>query len=43
MIISECVERYDMVKDYIESIDMHIIKEDYKKANRWFYLYAIKQ
>ncbi len=43
MIISESVERYEIIKTYLQSINMHIIKEDYKDTNRWFYLYAIKQ
>jgi hypothetical protein len=43
MVISESVERYQIIKDYLISINMHIIKEEHKNTNRWFYLYAIKQ
>ena len=43
MIISESVERYQTIKDYLININMHIIKEEYKNTNRWFYLYVIKQ
>lgn len=43
MIISENQERYDIVKAYLQKINMHVIKEDYNETNRWFYIYAIKQ
>jgi hypothetical protein len=28
-------------KKYIEEIDMKIIREEYDKTKRWFYIYAI--
>jgi superfamily II DNA or RNA helicase len=43
IIISESSERYDIIKNYIEEIDMKIIKNDYNETNRWFYINAIKQ
>ena len=43
MIISESVERYEVVKAHLEAIGMHIIREEYAETNRWFYIYAIKQ
>ena len=43
MIISESIERYDIIKKYLEELGMHIIKDDYIEKNRWFYIYAIKQ
>ena len=41
MIISESVERYDVIKEYVESIGMKIIKDDHDETKRWFYIYAI--
>jgi ubiquinone/menaquinone biosynthesis C-methylase UbiE len=43
MIISESVERYDSVKEYIKEIKMRIIDEEYEETKRWFFIYAIKQ
>lgn len=43
MIISESVERYDIVKKYLKEIGMYIKKEDYNETNRWFYIFAIKE
>ncbi len=43
MIISESVDKYDNVKKYVESLNMKIIKEDYNKTKRWFYIFVIKQ
>jgi hypothetical protein len=43
MIISESVERYDIVKEQLAAIGMHIIREEYAETQRWFYIYAIKQ
>ena len=41
MIISESVERYDIIKNKVEELNLTIIKEEYVKTNRWFYIYAI--
>ena len=43
IIISESVERYDTIKEYIGTLQMKIIKDDYDKTKRWFYIHAIKQ
>ena len=43
MIISESVERYEVVKQQLAAIGMHVIREEYAETNRWFYIYAIKQ
>ncbi len=43
MIISESVERYEIIKSYLQKINMHIKKEDYNEKNRWFYIHAIKE
>jgi superfamily II DNA or RNA helicase len=43
MIISESVERYEVVKEQLEAIGMHVIREEYAETNRWFYIYVIKQ
>ncbi len=43
MIISESVERYEVVKEQLAAIGMHVIREEYAETNRWFYIYAIKQ
>jgi superfamily II DNA or RNA helicase len=41
MIISESVERYEIIKSYINEQKYLIIKDDYLETNRWFYLYVI--
>jgi superfamily II DNA or RNA helicase len=44
MIISESVERYNIVKEYLETeLEMNIINADYNETQRWFYINAIKQ
>ena len=43
IIISESIERYDIIKDYLKELEMKIINEEYIETNRWFYIYAIKQ
>ena len=43
MIISESVERYDIVKNYLEELNMKIIIDNYIENNRWFVIHAIKQ
>ena len=43
MIISESSERYEIIKNYLIEIDMKIIKEEYNKTKRWFYINVIKQ
>ena len=43
MVISESVERYEVVKEQLEAIGMHVIREEYSETQRWFYIYAIKQ
>jgi len=41
LIISESVERYDNIKQYIDNLGLHYKKIDYSETNRWFYLYLI--
>jgi superfamily II DNA or RNA helicase len=43
IIISESIERYDIIKDYLKELEMKIINEEYIETNRWFYIYVIKQ
>jgi hypothetical protein len=44
MIISESVERFNMVKEYLETdLEMKIINVEHDKTKRWFYINAIKQ
>ena len=43
MIISESKERYDIIKKYLDELNMTIIKDDYMDTNRWFVIHAIKQ
>ena len=42
MIISESVERYDMIKEYLNKLKLHIKKDKYYEDKRWFYIHAIK-
>ncbi len=41
MIISESIERYDIIKSYIEELKYCVIKSDYMEKNRWFYYHII--
>jgi hypothetical protein len=43
MIISESIERYKTIKEYLEELKMKIIIDDYIETNRWFIIHAIKQ
>ncbi len=38
MIISESIERYEIIKKYIEELGLHIKTSDFTTTNRWFYL-----
>ena len=41
MIISESRERYDIIKSYLEELNMKIIIDEYNEINRWlFYIYS---
>ena len=41
LIISESVERYDVIKNYINELNLCIKSENYVDTNRWFYLNII--
>jgi hypothetical protein len=41
IIISESVERYEIIKEYINKMELHIKKDNYVETNRWFYLHII--
>ena len=41
MIISESVERYDLINTYINELNLHIKSKEYEENKRWFYLYVI--
>jgi hypothetical protein len=43
MIISESVERFDVIKEYLAELEMKIINVEHDKTKRWFYINAIKQ
>jgi ubiquinone/menaquinone biosynthesis C-methylase UbiE len=43
MIISESRERYEVIKNYLEELNMKIIIDEYNETNRWFIIHAIKQ
>ena len=43
IIISESIERYDIIKNYINELNMKIINNNYNNTNRWFIIHAIKQ
>ena len=42
IIVSESIERYQLIKDYLISMNMHIKNEENEKDKRWFFIYAIK-
>jgi hypothetical protein len=46
MIISESTERYDAIRNFIMSLKLHIIKDDYDNSSnttikRWFTMHII--
>lgn len=41
MIISESIERYDIIIKYIQELGLHIKSINNEQANRWFYLFVI--
>jgi len=41
MIISESIDRYDLIKKYIDKLGYHIKLSNNEKTNRWFYLHVI--
>ena len=43
MIISESIERYEIIKNYINELNIKIINDNYINTNRWFIIHAIKQ
>jgi hypothetical protein len=43
MIISESVERFDIIKEYLAELEMKIINTEYNETKKWFYINAIKQ
>jgi hypothetical protein len=43
MIISESVERFDIIREYLAELEMKIINADHNETKRWFYINAIKQ
>jgi hypothetical protein len=43
IIISESRERYEIIKSYLEKLNMKIIIDEYNETNRWFIIHAIKQ
>ena len=43
MIISESIDIYDIIKNYLEELNMKIIIDNNKNTNRWFIIHAIKQ
>lgn len=43
MIISESIERYEKIKDYIVELGLHIKKDNYVETKRWFYIHAINE
>jgi hypothetical protein len=43
MIISESVERFDVVKEYLVQLEMKIINVEHNETKRWFYFNALKK
>jgi len=43
MIIAESIERYEIIKNYINELNMKIIKDNYCETHRWFIIHVIKQ
>jgi ribosomal RNA-processing protein 8 len=41
MIVSESVERYEKIKEYINKLGLHIKQDNYVETNRWFYLHVL--
>jgi hypothetical protein len=43
MIISESVERFDIIREYLAELEMKIINVEHDKTKRWFYFNALKK
>ena len=41
MIISESIDRYNVIKEYITELDLDIKTDEYCEYKRWFYMHAI--
>ena len=41
IIISESIERYDLIRSYIDKLGCHVKKSKNKETDRWFYLHII--
>ena len=41
MIISESIERYEIIKKYIDELKLHVKLDEHCDKNRWFYLHVI--
>jgi hypothetical protein len=41
MIISESVDRYDVIKEYIEELGLYIKNDEYDETKRWFYIHTL--
>jgi ribosomal RNA-processing protein 8 len=41
LIISESVERYNVVKGTVVELGFTVLREEYEPTNRWFYIYGI--
>lgn len=41
IIISDSADKYNTIREYIDSLRLYIKFVDYKETNRWFYLYVI--
>lgn len=41
MVISESIERYEKIKEYIDEKNLHIKNVENNKENRWFYMYIL--
>ena len=41
ILISESIDRYEVIKEYIDSLNLYMKWTDYKKTNRWFHLHIL--
>ena len=41
MIISESIDRYDVIKEYIEELGLYIKLDEYDETKRWFYIHTL--
>ena len=43
LIVCESKDRYEKIKEYINKLDLILLKMNIQKTKRWFYIHAINE